>query len=404
VFSPESASTRPVASLALAARRAAADELDLLIDDLRAWVAIDSTSGDTEAVARTARVIAERLDAYGIPAELRPTPAGPLLRAAVQGRGASRVALLCHHDTVFDRGTVAQRPFLIAGGCATGPGVADMKGGIAVAVHALRLLAGRLDAVGRVELVSTPDEELRADPFPGIEALEGFDAVLCMECGRPGNGIVTRRKGAHWLTVDASGRAAHAGVAATSGRSALLAACREALRLSALDGARDGLGVHVTTLHAGEILNSVASSATFNVDLRAWHDADLDWALAQAARFGQHDGVELRLAATQRVPALERTDAVARLAGMAAAVAEELGTPISEVSTGGVSDASWTAAAGIPSIDGLGPIGQDDHTPDERIEVASLADRCALVCGLAGAVEARRPRPEAHDIPEAERR
>lgn len=369
-------------------RAAAAGELPLLLSDLATWVDCDSPSGDAAAADEVARLIAGRLERYGAAVELRPTAEGPSLSAVVRGRGRSRVALLCHHDTVFERGTAAARPFTIAGDSATGAGVADMKGGIAVAAHALRLLAQlRPDAFGTLELVSVPDEEIRAVPFAGIDELHGFDAVLCMECGRPGDGIVTSRKGGHWLSLVATGRAAHAGVAAGNGRSALLAACREALRIAELDGAREGLGVQVTMLRAGEGLNSIASSAELTVDVRGWHAADLDWALAEIDRLGPHDGIQFAVSTSGRVPPMERTPAVQRLAEAAFGIGDALGTPLHEVATGGVSDACWTAGAGIPTLDGLGPIGDHDHSPDEVIEVPSLATRCGLLAGLVAAVE-----------------
>jgi glutamate carboxypeptidase len=374
--------------VAAAVRDRARSDLDLLLADLADWVSVDSPSGDVAAVDSLSAEIGARLTRYGATPEVVPSPEGRYLHASVSGSGRSRVALLCHHDTVFSAGTTALRPFSADSDVARGPGVADMKGGLVVAAHALRILRDqRPAAIGRLELVSVPDEEQRTTPFRTIDRLEGFDAVLCMECGRPGDGIVTSRKGGSWLTITASGVAAHAGVAASRGRSALLAACREALRLAELDGARDGLGVHVTTLSAGEVLNSVASQATMMVDLRAWHAEDLDWGLEQAGRFGAHDGVELSLEASTRVPPLERTASVAALAGAAAAIGRALGRPLFEVATGGVSDACWTAAAGLPTLDGLGPIGEDDHSPDERIAVPSLADRCGLVAGLIAAVE-----------------
>jgi glutamate carboxypeptidase len=378
------------AAVARAVLRAAAEDLDLLLGDLRRWVSRDSPSGDAAAVDALAADIAERLGEAGADVELHPGPAGADLHATLRGAGTSRVALLCHHDTVFARGTAAQRPFALDGGVARGPGVADMKGGVVVAAHALRLLGAQDPArFGEVTLVSVPDEELRTEPLPALGRLGTLDAVLCMECGRPGNAIVTARKGAHWLSVAARGRAAHPGVAAARGRSALLAACREALRLAGLDGARDGLSSNVTTLQAGASVNAIPSEATLTVDLRAWRAADLAWAVDEAARFGDHHGVELSLAASRLVPPLERTPAVRRLAELAGEIARRMGTPIAEVATGGVSDACWTAAAGIPTLDGLGPVGQDDHSPGEMILTASLPERCGLVAGLAVAVESR---------------
>jgi glutamate carboxypeptidase len=377
-----------VVAVASAARTDAASQLDLILDDIEAWVNCDSPSADADALGELAALIGSRLERYGAEVTVQAGEAGPALRAVVHGWGRCRVALLCHHDTVFPRGTAAERPFARSGDVARGPAVADMKGGIAVAAHVLRILKqAHPHAFGRLELISVPDEEIRSVPFRGIDAMAGCDAVLGMECGRPGGAVVTARKGGDWLRVTARGRAAHAGVAGGHGRSALLAACRESLRIAELDGQREGLGVHVTMLQAGEVLNSVAASASMMLDLRAWHAEDLDWALAEIARFGRHDSIEFAVSSSGRVPPLERTRAVQRLAALAAAIGKALGAPVPEVRTGGVSDACWTAAAGIPTLDGLGPTGAHDHTPDEAIAVPSIPARCGLVAGLIAAVE-----------------
>lgn len=374
--------------LALEVRRRAADELERALDDLAAWVAVDTPSADREALDALARLMADRIERYGVRAELVQSDTGLYLHGTLTGTGHARIALLGHHDTVFPGGTAAERPFTIDAGVARGPGVADMKGGLVVAAHVMRLLAERADSFGRIEFVSVPDEEQREGAFQGIERLRDFDAVLVMECGRPGNGVVTARKGGQWVAIGIEGLAAHAGVAAERGRSALLAASREALRIAELDGARAGLSVMPTLLTAGESLNSVPSRGTMRVDVRAWHADDLDWAVAEVARFGDHPGVTLWMEPGVRVPPFERADSAALFAA-----AEEagiaIGSPIVEVSTGGVSDASWTAELGIPTLDGLGPIGEDDHSPAERIVVSSIPDRIGLVAGVIAGVEAR---------------
>ena len=361
--------------------RRAADELPLALADLEAWVGHDSPSGARAALDELARAMAARLDAYGAAAELVESAAGLYLHAGLSGSGSARVALIGHHDTVFPAGTAAERPFTVTGDVARGPGVADMKGGLVVAAHVMRLLAAHPEAFARLEYVSVPDEELREEPFQGIERLRDFDAVLVMECGRPGNGVVTARKGGQWVEITIAGVAAHAGVAARRGRSALLAACREALRIAELDGARDGLSVTPTLLSAGEVLNSVPSRGTLKVDVRAWHARDLDWALAELARFGEHAGVTLQVDPGGRVPPFERALSATLLAA-ATGTAATLAAPVVEVTTGGVSDANWTSNLGIPTLDGLGPIGEDDHSPDERIVVSSIPGRIALVAGL----------------------
>ena len=371
----------------LSALEASRDRLSEMLDDLCELVEAESPSRDLEAVDATARIVARQAAAAGLSVELVPAERGFHVHASLRGTGARRVVLLCHHDTVFPRGFVSEHPFRVAGGRAHGPGVADMKGGIVVALQAVRLLAPRPELYGQLELVSVPDEEIRSEPFATIDRLAGADAVLCLECGRPGDGIVSARKAGRWPEVVATGRSAHAGVDGANGRNAVLALCREAVRIALLDGAREGLTVHVTSLHGGDVVNSVPGRARMSFDVRAWRTADVDWAVGRLRAFGEHEGVEIAIENDELTPALERTPAVAALAEAAVAIGRELGLPVHEQATGGASDACWTAAAGIPSLDGLGPIGALDHTPDEYIEIDSLAPRSVLLAGLVAAQE-----------------
>jgi len=368
---------------------AAADDLETILADLARWVACDSPSGATDELDALAADIAETLAGAGFEAELVPSPAGLHVHAVLEGPGQARVALLCHHDTVFPLGTVARRPLRRDGGRLLGPGVADMKGGIAVAAHAARLLAAGERPFARLELVCVPDEEVRSEPIATQSRLAGFDAVLCMECGRPGGAVVAARKGGRWLDVVAHGRSAHAGSEPEHGRNAVLALARELPRIAALDRAREGLTLHVTRMHGGDVLNSIAGEARATIDMRAWHDADLDWAESELLRCNPHRGVTFTSGEHRLVtPPLERTAAVAALAGQADAIGAALGSPAPEISTGGVSDGCWTAGAGLPTLDGLGPVGALDHSPDEYIEIASVAPRCGLVAGLVAAIDA----------------
>ncbi len=368
---------------------AVAADLELVLADLARWVAQDSPSGAIYELDLLAGDIARTLTGYGMAVELVPSPAGLHVHATLEGAGSARVALLCHHDTVLPLGTAALRPLQRQGDRLLGPGTADMKGGIAVAAHAARVLASGERPFARLELVSVPDEEVRSEPIATQARLAGFDAVLCMECGRPGGAVVAARKGGRWLDVVARGRSAHAGSEPEHGRNAVLALARELPRIAALDRARDGLTLHVTRMRGGDVLNSIPGEARATIDMRAWHDADLDWAEGQLLRCDPHRGVaftagENRLA----TPPLERTPAVAALAECAAALGAAIGSAVPEVSTGGVSDGCWTAGAGLPTLDGLGPVGALDHSPDEYIEVSSLAPRSALVAGLVAAIDA----------------
>lgn len=374
------------------ARRVAAGvgaDLALLLGDLETWVNADTPGGDVERLDRLAAMLAHTLDGYGLHPELVPVAGkGLYLHAVLEGSGRARVALLCHHDTVFPAGTAAAWPFRADPDRCHGPGVADMKGGIAVAAHAARLLALGPRPFARVELVSVSDEETRPGAPLTLERLEGFDAVLCLECGRVDGSVVSARKGGRWFRLHALGRPAHAGVDPDGGRNAVLPLCHEALRLTELHHAREGLTFQVTELITPAGVNTVPGEAFLTGDLRGPTAADLDWAMEQVRALGHHPDVELREEDLGGPPPLERTPAVAALAAAAIELGAALGHHFGEALTGGVSDGSWTAWHGIPTLDGLGPVGGDDHTPDEYVETPTFATRAGIVAGLVTAIDA----------------
>lgn len=357
-------------------------DLPRQLELLERWVAQDSATGHPELVAAMGELLADDLATLGFEVEL----IDGAVWATLDGDGSSRVILLGHHDTVFAPGAPAARGFAVAGARAVGPGVADMKGGLVVGALAAVLARRRF---GRVELVSLPDEETREVAFAGLDRLAGSDAVLCLECGRPGGAVVSARKGGRWLRMTAAGRSAHAGVAPERGRNAVVALAREAVRAGGLADVREGLTVTVTRLHGGDAVNTVPGSATLDVDVRALTTGDLEWAEREIRRVGGHDGVAIEIAARPGFPPLERTPGVAALARAAREAGRELGLDVGEVATGGVSDACWTGAAGLPTLDGLGPVGDLDHTDAEYIEIDSLPERIALVAGLIERIEGR---------------
>jgi glutamate carboxypeptidase len=381
----------PAAAVEEAQRVAAGvrDDLDLLLSDLETWVNIDTPAGAIEELDRLAAILAHSVEGYGLHPELVPVRGvGLYLHATLQGAGRARVALLCHHDTVFPLGTAAERSFSHDSHRVYGPGVADMKGGVAVAVHAARLLAQGPRPFARLELVSASDEETRPAAPLTLDRLADFDAVLCLECGRVDGSIVSARKGGRWFRIHAEGRPAHAGVDPDGGRNSVIALCHEAVRLSSLHHARDGLTFQVTQLYGGEGLNTVPGNAFLTGDMRAPTTKDLDWAVARVLAFGNYEDIELRWEDLGGPPPLERTAQVAALAGAAIELGAGLGHRFTESSTGGVSDGSWTAWSGIPTLDGLGPVGGDDHTPLEYAELDTFATRAGVVAGLVAAVDA----------------
>ena len=180
-----------------------------------------------------------------------------------------------------------------------------------------------------------------------------------------------------WLTLEAEGRAAHAGTERARGRSALIALTREALRIEeTLHAARPGLQATITELHSGIGKNTVPAHATASVDLRATSVEDLRWAATVVGQFGEHDGVSVRRSDEPGFPPLTRD---AALAVRTLALLTSVGACAQEVCAAGASDGSWSSSIGVPTVDGLGPIGGDDHSPGEWIEAASVGPRIDVV-------------------------
>jgi len=348
------------------------------VERLTALCAVDSPTGDLAGLAGSAALLVEWAQADGLAAEIRDTPDGPLVLLSTQGPGDGRTLLIGHHDTVYPTGTAATRPVERRGDTLRGPGVADMKGGLLVGLFALAALA--LDPApthGRVELWIVPDEEARSIEPSCLDDWRGATQAICLECGRADGAIVTTRMACTWLTLEAEGRDAHAGTERDTGRSALMALAREGLRIEdEIHDARPGMQATITQLHAGVGKNTVPGRATATVDLRARTNEDLQWAVDRVGQFAAHDGVTLRRSDDPGFPPLDHAPA---LAERALAILTAVGAVARETTAAGASDGSWASSIGVPTIDGLGPIGGGDHGPDEWIDAMSIAPRIEAV-------------------------
>jgi len=353
---------------------------------LAVLVGIDTGSDEPGGRDRAAALLAEWAAAAGCDCELVPTAAGDTLVARLAGEGRGRVVLLGHHDTVFPRGTAAARPLRRDGDVVHGPGVADMKGGLLVGLAALEALARGGRSFASVELVSVPDEETRTKPFAVIDRVRGADAVLVLECGRENGDLVAGRKTGAWIHLEVEGRAAHAGTEPELGRSAIRGLCHEILRCEALDGARPGLTVIAGTVGGGTIANVVPAHAETMFDVRAPARSDFDWATAQIARTGSYDGLRVRVEDAGTWPGIEQGAAGLALLDESRAIAAGLGLELGGQTSGGMSDGCWTAAIGIPTLDGFGPVGGNDHSPDEYARLDSVPVRCGMLTGLCEAI------------------
>jgi len=365
------------------------------VDALREMVDVDSGTYTVDGVNRMADLCERRFASHGwraeryhhAPAEGEPR-LGDLVVGRIEGAGGPRVLLVGHTDTVFDAGTVAERPFSIDGDRATGPGVSDMKAGLLTgffAVDALRDVG--FDGFGSVTYVCNPDEEI-GSPWSHsviVDEATNADCAFVLEGARENGDVVSARKGVSDYTIDVVGRAAHAGVEPERGRSAVLEAAHKIVALQALNGRWPGVTVNVGVVYGGTRSNVVPERCTIEVDLRAPETRTLAEAEAAVeAIVASHTvpDVEVSVDAVKWHRPMEKRDGTARLARIAIELASELGFELRDAATGGASDANTIAAAGVPTLDGLGPIGGDDHGPHEWMDLTSVVPRVALLAGL----------------------
>jgi glutamate carboxypeptidase len=368
--------------------------------DLERLVNIDCGSYTPNGVEEVATFVAGFLTGLGAEVVRHPDPdgrLGPTIVGTIHGaRGAGpRVLLIGHMDTVFDAGTAAQRPFRVEAGTAYGPGVTDMKSGLLTGLYGLRVLLEQSREGGlpfeRVFFVANPDEEIGSPAStPHIRALAPeADACFVLECARANGDIVSARKGTLDLVLTIHGRAAHAGVEPEKGRSAILEASRLIRELHALNGRWPGVTVNVGVVAGGTRPNVVAERCVLEVDVRAAEAASQDEAEAAihslaAATEVPDTSVEVERRARHRP--MEKLERSGRLVDHAAAIARRLGFEVKDTATGGASDANTTSGLGVPTLDGLGPVGGNDHSPAEYLDIGSVVPRTTLFAGLLLAV------------------
>ena len=371
---------------------AVSSTFDRYLAELEELVNIDCGSYTPQGVNAVATHVEAELDRLGADVEripYRPVEGEPQLGDLVVGRLAGtgpRLLLIGHMDTVFGPGTAAKRPFRRNGERATGPGTSDMKGGLLAGLHAVGALRGS-GATPAITFVANPDEEV-GSPFSGhhIRGLAAeHDAALVLECARANGDIVSSRKGVADLVIDFHGRAAHAGVEPEKGHNAILAAARAVEALQALNGRWEGVTVNVGVIAGGIRPNVIAAECRLEVDLRAPTAQAFEEARSAVTSIIAEPAVrgviaDLREAAMHRP--MEVSPASKRLAQLTASIAAELGFLLHDAATGGASDANTTSAAGLPTLDGLGPIGGDDHSDDEWLDLSSVVPRTTLLAAL----------------------
>lgn len=368
---------------------AAQSLVEPFLEDLGVLVNIDSGTYTPAGVERVASYLRPRFAEAGCDVELRPgTRMGPQLVARRAGTGRGRVLLIGHMDTVFPEGEAGRRPFKIEDGRAYGPGVLDMKSGLLVGLYALRLLheAGEAPYAALTMLCNSDEEVGSPESGPLVRELaREADAAIVLEPGRGLEDVTVARKGVATFTLEVEGLAAHAGVEPELGYSAILELAHRVVALQALNGSIEGVTVNVGTVQGGERPNIVPDRAVAKIDVRAPSReavAAIEAALGQACATATVPGTRLHLSGGFMHQPFEQTPASKDLFDHAQAAARELGLELRGRSTGGGSDGNTTAAAGVATLDGMGPSGGLAHNPGEWISVASIAPRIALLAGL----------------------
>jgi glutamate carboxypeptidase len=359
------------------------------------FVRCESPSGDKAALDRFGAMVAREWRRRGAKVKiLKQRLRGNHLRIEwphTAGRSDGQILVLGHLDTVYPIGTIAKMPFRVRGGRAWGPGTFDMKGGLVlalVAVDALRAVGVRPRK--RVVFLWTSDEELGSETSRRVIESEArrSDAVLVLEpaLGRKGR-LKTQRKGVGGAEIIVTGRAAHAGIEPEKGVNAVHEMALQIARLMKMNDRARGITVQATVVEGGTATNVVPERARAAVDIRFSRVADagrIERELRGLRPILRGALVEVRVGGMR--PPLERSAGVRELFGVARGLMREMGLSLGEAATGGGSDGNFTGALRVPTLDGLGAVGDGAHSLREHVVVREMGVRAALIAGLLAAL------------------
>ena len=367
-------------------------ELPAMMRCLRQAVEIESPSRSKPHVDRLAGFFAKQFrDAGGKVKLLQHPIAGSAVLAEfwAGSRGAKKpILVLGHLDTVWDAGTLKRMPYRTSKGLAYGPGIFDMKAGIVLGLWAVRALrALRMTPASPVRFLLTPDEELASQAFRKQILDEGLHsrAVLVLEPAA-GEALKTSRKGVGEFRVTVHGRSAHAGINPGAGVNAIVELSRQILKIRRLAQPKQGLTVSVNLVEGGTRTNVVPETATATVDVRIPKLRDrqiIEWRMQHLKAY--HSEARITVEGGINRPPLERKMAL-DLFRLARRLGDQLGMDLKEAATGGGSDGNFTASLGVPTLDGLGAVGDGAHALHEHIVIEQLPGRAALLASLLAAI------------------
>lgn len=357
-------------------------QLPAILQDLEAIVTLEAPSYDLAGLDQVARWIAQHFSPFGSLVR-EETPNGPLLRVSVQGSG-QKVLVLCHFDTVHPVGAFTV-PWKVEGDRAYGPGIYDMKGNIVQLLWALRTNQALGLGWPQLELLFTPDEEVGSMASrPAIEsaALRG-DLVLVLEAPMGNGDLKVARKGVGQYRLTAHGKPAHQGVEPEKGINAIVELAHQIPKIVALQDWDRGTTLGPNVFKGGTTSNVVAASATVDIDVRVWTMAEAE-RVEREIRALQPvlPGATLSVEGGLNRPPMEPTPASTKLFEMAQRIGAEVGLQLGPGRVGGGSDGNFTAALGVPTLDGLGLFGEAAHQLTENVYIPQIPARVALLCGI----------------------
>ena len=366
-------------------------ETDALLAEIRSWVDIESPTENAAAVNRMVDKVAADAAAFGANLTRFPGTEGRgdhLLVSSPWGEeDEPGILVLSHCDTVHPIGMLAERlAFRVEGDAAFGPGIYDMKGGALIALAALRAaVRGGVRTKLPVRQLFVSDEEMGSQTSRALIEQEAKRAryVLVTEPAREGGKVVTGRKGTARFDLKVTGQAAHSGTRHQDGRSAIKEMARQILALEGMTDYATGLTVNVGVVQGGTKANVVADLCTAAVDMRVPNQTVGEAAMARVMALKVHDpDVVLEVTGELNRPGYEKDAGIAALLEHARGLAAELGIDLQDMHTGGGSDGNFTAAMGVPTLDGLGVDGKGAHTDHEQLYVSSIVPRAKLLLRL----------------------
>lgn len=360
------------------------------LQKLEMLVNIDSGTGQVAGIQQIINSLKLWLEELGFAVSLREVEQfGPNLVARKRGKGRLRALIVGHVDTVYERGAAATRPWRVEQGIAYGPGVIDMKSGVLMAIYAVRaLLETGFEDFGEICLVFNNDEEVGSPGSTPLfrEIAAQVDAAFVLEPSRNAAFVTRARKGADKYVLTVRGTPAHAGVEPHRGRSAVVELAHKIIAIHHLNTLYPGVTFNITRLSSSEPLNVVPYMARCHISVRAHKQEQLEMAaraLESVASGSNVPGTRSMLERIRGRTPYEATEAIARLVDVAALEGQALDIAIVAESKSGLSDANALVAAGVPTLDSLGPIGGGMHDLNrEYLRIDSLPLRGALLAGL----------------------